>query len=107
MMDRTNIIYLVSVTYEKDQYGVNRAIKTQRKVYCDVSSVTSAEFFQGGAQGLKPDLRFVMSIFDYKDENGHAPEELIFEGKTYSIYRTYIGKNDDIELYTERKQGVN
>lgn len=101
-MDKTNIIYLQSVTYEKDQYGVNRAIKTERKVYCDVSSVTSAEFFQGGAQGLKPDLRFVMSIFDYKDE-----EELIFEGKTYSIYRTYRGKNDDIELYTERKQGVN
>ena len=101
-MDKTNIIYLKSVTYKKDQYGVNRAIKTQRKVYCDVSSVTSAEFFQGGAQGLKPDLRFVMSIFDYKDE-----EELIFEGKTYSIYRTYRGKNDDIELYTERKQGVN
>ena len=101
-MDKTNIIYLKSVTYEKDQYGVNRAIKTERKVYCDVSSVTSAEFFQGGAQGLKPDLRFVMSIFDYKDE-----EELIFEGKTYSIYRTYRGKNDDIELYTERKQGVN
>lgn len=101
-MDKTNIIYLQSVTYEKDQYGVNRAIKTERKVYCDVSSVTSAEFFQGGAQGLKPDLRFVMSIFDYEDE-----EELIFEGKTYSIYRTYRGKNDDIELYTERKQGVN
>lgn len=101
-MDKTNIIYLQSVTYEKDQYGVNRAIKTERKVYCDVSSVTSAEFFQGGAQGLKPDLRFVMSIFDYEDE-----EELIFEGKPYSIYRTYRGKNDDIELYTERKQGVN
>lgn len=101
-MDKTNIIYLQSVTYEKDQYGVNRAIKTERKVYCDVSSVTSAEFFQGGAQGLKPDLRFVMSIFDYQDE-----EELIFEGKPYSIYRTYRGKNDDIELYTERKQGVN
>lgn len=101
-MDKTNIIYLKSVTYEKDQYGVDRPIKTARKVYCDVSSVTSAEFFQGGAQGLKPDLRFVMSIFDYKDE-----EELIFEGKTYSIYRTYRGKNDDIELYTERKQGVN
>lgn len=101
-MDKTNIIYLKSVIYEKDQYGVNRPIKTERKVYCDVSSVTASEFFQGGAQGLKPDLRFVMSIFDYKDE-----EELIFEGKTYSIYRTYRGKNDDIELYTERKQGVN
>lgn len=101
-MDKTNILYLVSVTFQKDAYGVNRATRTERKVYCDVSSVTSAEFFQGGAQGLKPDLRFVMSIFDYKDE-----EELIFEGKTYSIYRTYRGKNDDIELYTERKQGVN
>lgn len=101
-MDKTNILYLVSVTYEKDQYGVNRATRTERKVYCDVSSVTSAEFFQGGAQGLKPDLRFTMSMFDYKDE-----EECVFEDKAYSIYRTYRGKNDTIELYVEKKQGVN
>lgn len=101
-MDKTNILYLVSVTYAKDQYGVNRATRTERKVYCDVSSVTSAEFFQGGAQGLKPDLRFTMSMFDYKDE-----EECVFEGKAYSIYRTYRGKNDTIELYVEKKQGVN
>lgn len=101
-MDKTNILYLVSVEYEKDQYGVDRATRTERKVYCDVSSVTSAEFFQGGAQGLKPDLRFTMSMFDYNDE-----EECVFEGKAYSIYRTYRGKNDTIELYVEKKQGVN
>lgn len=101
-MDRTNIIYLVSVTYEKDQYGVNRATRTERKVYCDVSSVTSAEFFQGGAQGLKPELRFTMSEFDYNKE-----EECIFEGEVYSIYRTFRAKNDIRELYAEKKQGVN
>lgn len=101
-MDKTSVLYLVSVTFQKDAYGVNRATRTERKVYCDVASVTSAEFFQGGAQGLKPDLRFTMSMFDYNEE-----EECIFEGKTYSIYRTYRGKNDTIELYVEKKQGVN
>lgn len=101
-MDRSNVLYLVSSSYVMDEYGVRRPVKEQRKVYCDVQSVSSAEFFQGGAQGLKPDLRFTMSRFDYGDE-----EECIFEGKAYAIYRTYRGRDDSIELYVEKKQGVN
>lgn len=100
-MNRTDILYLVSSSYTKDEYGVNVPVKTLRKVYCDVRSVSSAEFFQGGAQGLKPDLRFDMSVFDYNDE-----EECVYKDKAYSIYRTYRGTNDTIELYTEKKQGV-
>ena len=31
----------------------------------------------------------------------------IYDGKFYSIYRTYLGRQDIIELYAERKGGTN
>lgn len=100
-MNRSEVIYLISSRYEKDEYGVNRAIIEKKKCYCDVTSVTATEFFQGGAQGLKPDLRFVVQFCDYSNQM-----EVEYNNTLYSIYRTYRGKNDLIELYAERKQGV-
>jgi len=32
---------------------------------------------------------------------------LEYKGNRYGIYRTYIGRNDTIELYAERKGGTN
>ena len=45
-----------------------------------------------------------MTMFRY-DYNGEPIVE--YNGQRYSIYRTYIGKNDMIELYVERKGGTN
>ena len=38
------------------------------------------------------------------DYNGETIAEL--NGVRYSVYRTYLGKNETIELYLERKAGV-
>ena len=42
-----------------------------------------------------------MNVFDYANE-----KELVYNGSVYSIYRTYLGRNDTIELYVQRKQGT-
>lgn len=69
-------------------------------VYCNVSSVTGSEWFEGGRNGLNPQYRFTMFAPDYEGE-----EVLEYNGERYAIYRTYVGQNETIELYTEKKKG--
>lgn len=100
-MDRSDVITLVSVVKTQDDYGVWRETETKRDIFCQVDSVTRSEFFEGGRNGLNPQFRFTCFFGDYQDE-----QIVIYNGKTYSVYRTYIGRNDTIELYVERKGGT-
>ena len=79
-----------------------RETETGRDVFCQVDSVTRAEFFDGSRSGLNPEFRMTMFFGDYNDER-----TLIYKDKAYAVYRTYIGRNDTIELYVERKGGTN
>lgn len=101
-MDRSDIINLISITQTQDDYGVWRQTETARSLYCQVDSVTSTEFFEGGRNGLKPAYRF--SIFK-PEYNGEQIVE--YNGERYSVYRTYESRNDILELYVERKGGTN
>lgn len=103
-MDLSNELTLVSYTYEKDSKGVDRPVPVKRTVFCGVESVSASEFFAAAAAGLKPELRFTMFRFDYEPT---CEEECIFEDQYYSIYRSYRVKNDQIELYAQKKVGVN
>lgn len=101
-MDRSEVITLLSTTKEQNDYGVWVETPTSRDVFCQVDSVTRAEFFDGGRNGLNPEFRMTMFFGDYEGE-----QMLIYNGKSYSVYRTYQGRNDTIELYVERKGGTN
>lgn len=99
-MDRSNVIYLISETYSQNEYGILEKSTDKKKVYCQVNSVSASEFFEGGRAGLNPDYRITMFRYDYDGE-----KLLEYGGEEYSIYRTYIARNDEIELYVERKGG--
>lgn len=101
-MDRSNVCTLLQTTSSQDAYGVWRETTSSTEVFCQVDSVTRAEFFEGGRNGLNPEFKIRIFFGDYSGE-----PELILDGKTYSIYRTYFGRNDEIELYVERKGGTN
>ena len=101
-MDRSDICSLLSVTREQDAYGVWQETITERNVFCSVNSVTRSEFFEGGRNGLNPDFRITMFFGDYQGET-----LLKYKGKTYTIYRSYLGRNDELELYVERQGGSN
>lgn len=101
-MDRSEVITLLSTTKEQNEYGVWVETPSSRDVFCQVDSVTRAEFFDGGRNGLNPEFRMTMFFGDYGGE-----QMLIYNGKSYSVYRTYQGRNDTIELYVERKGGTN
>lgn len=101
-MDRSDVIKLIKETHTTDAYGVQRTTTESRDVFCRVSSVTRSEFFQAGRNGLNPEYVFTMFCGDYDGER-----LLEYQGKQYSIYRTYIAYNDTIELYAERRGGTN
>jgi len=102
-MDRSDVIELIPVTYSKDANGIQHAtVGEPRKVMCQVDSVTRNEFFEGGRNGLNPEFVFRVFFGDYEGER-----LVEYRGKRYSIYRTYHGRNDMMELYAERKGGTN
>ena len=100
-MDRSNVLTLVSVAYTTDALNQQVPKETTRDVFCNVSSVSAQEFFYAGQAGLNPEWRVTMFAPDY---NGETIAEL--NGTRYGVYRTYLGKNETIELYLERKAGL-
>lgn len=101
-MDRSEVITLLSTQKTQNQYGVWVETLQSKNVFCQVDSVTRQEFFEGGRNGLNPEYRFTMFFGDYNGER-----ELIYKSNTYSVYRTFHGRTDTIELYVERKGGSN
>lgn len=100
-MDRSNVIKLVGKSFVQDTIGQYRPTESLREVYCDVRSITRAEWYDAGRKGFQPDFSIVMFAPDYEGE-----DELIFDGRRYSIYRTYIGQNETIELYCQSIGGL-
>lgn len=100
-MNMQDVITLRKTEISVDDYGVPQNEVTETDVYARVESVSASEFFDAGQNGLKPEYRFTVSAWEYGDE-----EELSYNGRLYSIYRTYRRSLDLIELYAERKVGV-
>ena len=100
-MDRSNILTLVAFSSYKDEIGQIRNDETYTVVPCKVNSVTRSEWAIGGQQGLNPEYQCVIFQGDYNGE-----KECILEGTRYSIYRTYMARNDDLELYLTEKVGA-
>lgn len=100
-MDRSNVIYLVAYNQTQDTFGVWQKTMSKTKVFCDVMSVSQAEWYEGSRNGLNPQLRFTVFRYDY-----HGEQAIEFENVLYTIYRTYVGRNETIDLYCEIKKGV-
>ena len=96
------MIDLINQTMAKNEYGVWQPEEAKRTVFVKVDSVTASEFFDGGRNGLNPEFRFTMFGGDYQGE-----KVVEYNGDRFSVYRTYKAKNDNIELYVERKGGTN
>jgi hypothetical protein len=101
-MDRSDVLTLIGTTRTQDEYGIWHETPTARNVFCQVNSITRSEFFDAGRNGLAPEFMFSMFAGDYEGERVCE-----YRGQKYSIYRTYLGRNDVIELYAERKGGSN
>ena len=100
-MDKSSTLILVSETYQPDKLGQLVPKEVRREVFCNITGVSAAEWSIAGRAGYNAEYRATMFVHDY---NGEQIAEL--DGVRYGIYRTYLGKNETIELYLERKVGV-
>lgn len=98
-----DILYLLTAASEQNEYGVITETLKKRRVFCRTQSVSRAEFFDGGRNGLNPSFQFTIFAADYCGETVCE-----FHDQTYAVYRTYhVPGTDEIELYVERRGGTN
>ena len=101
MMD--DVLILLTPTQAKNEYGVDEETYTSRQIFCQVESVSRAEFFGAGRNGLNPEYKFTVFSGDYCGE-----PVCKFHGQSYAIYRTFfVPGTDTVELYVERRGGTN
>ena len=96
------LLRLIAENITVDELGIASKTYTRTDTLCEVNSVTRQEFFEAGRNGLNPEYEFTVFVGDYEGERLCA-----YDGQNYAIYRTYLGRNDTIELYAERKGGTN
>lgn len=101
LMERDHVATLIAENFEKDALQQLIPTETRREVFCTLSSIQQSEFFGAGRNGLKPKLCVKVFAEDYRDE-----ELVEVEGVRYRVYRTYLGDNDRLELYLEKKAGA-
>lgn len=100
-MDRSDVCYLITRTHTRDTNGIMQPTESETQVFCNVQSVSAAEFFDGGRSGLNPELRFTMFEGDYLGQ-----DIVKYRGVRYAIYRTFRAKGNNIELYVQKEGGV-
>lgn len=102
-MRLNSVVYFTQVIYAQDELG--NWVETlgpfeRRQTFAEKKSVRQSEYYQAASLGLKPETIFVLYLQEYKGE-----EKLEFEGKVYTIVRTYERPDGKIELSCEVKLG--
>lgn len=95
------IAYLIGYTITLDSYKRETKTETQSMVYGKKESISRAEFYNAGNQGLQASFRLTVAKIDY-----HGELELELDSVRYGIYRTYDVNEDYVELYCEKKGGL-
>jgi hypothetical protein len=91
---------LIRIQTTKDKLGQDIKTETESMIFCSILSITRSEFATSGQLGFKPDLMFIIDGDSYGDE-----KLLSYQGKNYSIYKTYRRTDGFIEVYAEVKIG--
>lgn len=90
------VIQLRSYTESVNDYGIPTRTTNDRTVFAQLKSIGQSEFYQAAADGLKPELKFILAdYYDYQNE-----KEIVYNNKVYSVLRTYRDNNKiEITVY--------
>ena len=100
-MRRDVPIVLIKEAYTQDALGVPVVSESSVELVAKITSVSAAEWFEGGRAGLNPEFRAEIYAAEYEGQ-----KILEKDGVRYAIYRTYQKNIDRIELYCELKKGT-
>ena len=94
MMMYNEVIYLLAT--QSDVNEVGDQIEKQEKAmrFAKIKSIGKNEFYQAQAQGLKPEIKFILP--DYLDYNNQ--EELIYNNFRYKVLRTFRTDKNELEI---------
>lgn len=88
------VIYLVTTQSVINDVGdqIKKQIRSMR--FAKLKSIGQSEFYQAQAQGLKPELKFVLADFlDYDNQ-----EEIVYNNFRYKVLRTFRTEKNEIEI---------
>lgn len=91
---------LITETFTQNEYKQQIKEEKTEYVYGIKKSIGSKEFFDAGQRGLKAEFVAEINAFEY---NGEKTVEI--GGHKYTVYRTYVNKNEKIELYLTERSG--
>lgn len=78
--------------------------RTEKTVFCGKKSVGYREFYAAVEVGINPTYIFEMDLEEYEtacittNSKRHIPTELIYNGASYNIIRTYEKPDGTIEV---------
>lgn len=84
------LIYLVSTKKTVNKVGDQITTETKVPRFAKLKSIGQSEFYQAQAQGLKPEIKFVIS--DYLDYDNQ--EQVIHNNFHYKVLRTFRSGNE-------------
>lgn len=96
------VLTLVKDTVTVDAYGDTQKIHKERKVFCDVKSISQSEFYQSHTAGLKPEIKFILpDVLEYDNEKIVKYKRFQGEEREYKVVRTYQNGNE-LEIVCSR-----
>lgn len=97
-----NIVDFYLITEEKHSDSMGQTISTKSQVLCvgKMKSIYEREFYQASQVGIRPEFCIETPITNYNGET-----LIVYEGKEYSVYRTFRVGTDKIELYCQERVG--
>lgn len=87
------VISLINTVNGENAMGDTITTSTEKDVFADKKSVSQNEFYQAASTGLKPEVKFEIRTVEYNGE-----QKLSYNGKEYSIIRTFEKDNEFTEL---------
>lgn len=97
-----DIAYLIKEERRgRDQYGNEILTRTPRMIYCQIQSVTRAEYYAAGTDDIKPELELrITHRLDYEGES-----LIRYNGELYDVIRTFWG-GDGVTLTLTKHVGI-
>lgn len=84
------VIYLITKTRKTNEVGDHIETEEKKMRFAKLKSIGQSEFYQAQAQGLKPEVKFVLADYlDYENQ-----EEVIHNNFRYKVLRTFRSGNE-------------
>ena len=95
-------ISLIAKSHTMNSIGVSVATETKTEVFAQLYSVSQAEFFKAGQEGLKPAGVYAVRSTEYAKQG-----EIEVNSERFTVYRTFVRSDGRTELYVNKRKGTN